>query len=83
MLEIILKSQMCVSSLHIANRSYYSKSSELTAVCHDVLSQLTTLSYKQRVTYRDLRLQAGLSSKCGHVGTLEAQFLPILLAFGH
>ena len=34
---------------------------------------MTTLGYKQRVTRWELRSQVVLSSKCRHVGTLEAQ----------
>ena len=45
--------------------------------CEICLAQLTTSSYKQRVTHWESRLQADLSSTCRHVGTLEAQFLPI------
>jgi hypothetical protein len=42
--------------------------------CEICLTQLTRWNYKQRVTHWESRFQAGLSSTCRHVGTLEAQF---------
>ncbi len=42
--------------------------------CEICLTQLTKSSYKQRVTHWESRFQAGLSSTCRPVGTLQAQF---------